>query len=182
MSESAKRIGRREVYQGRIFTVAEDTIRFPNGKETTWDLLLHSGAAAVVPIDDDGNIVLVEQYRCVADENILEIPAGKLEKDEEPSICAARELEEETGYKAKKLIYVSSIYSAVGFSDEVIQIYAAIGLETGVQNLDENEYVIVKKYTMKEVIDMILNGKIKDSKTIAGIFMVKEMMENGQIK
>lgn len=181
MSNSAKRVKRRELYKGRVFTLAEDTIRFPNGTEAKWDILLHSGAAAVVPIDNEGKIILVEQYRGVADKNILEIPAGKLEEGEEPSICAARELEEETGYKPKKLKFICSIYSAVGFSDEIIQIYAAVGLDKGVQNLDTDEYVTIRKYTIQEIVEMILNGKIKDSKTIAAIFTVKEMISNGEI-
>lgn len=179
--EKAKRINRREVYKGKIFTVAEDTIQFPNGTTATWDVILHDGATAVVPIDNEGKIVLVEQYRCVEDGLILEIPAGKLEKGEEPFSCALRELEEETGYKAKKLIPVCQIYSAVGFSDEIIQIYAAIGLEPGVQNLDDDEYVDIKKYTIQEIINMILEGKIKDSKTISAVFAVKEMIEQGKI-
>jgi hypothetical protein len=96
LGQAAKRINRDVVYKGKIFTVAQDTIRFPDGKEAKWDVLLHSGATAIVPIDNNGNIVLVEQYRCIEDGNILEIPAGKLEKGEEPYLCAARELEEET--------------------------------------------------------------------------------------
>lgn len=176
MSESARRIDRKEVFKGKIFTVAEDTIEFPNGKQAKWDVLLHDGAAAIVPIDNDGMVVLVEQYRCVEDGLILEIPAGKLEKDEDPSLCAIRELEEETGYKAKKLIPIGSIYSAVGFSDEEIKLFVAEGLEPGKVNLDPDEYVNVKKFTLQEVIDMILNGQIKDSKTIAAVFKVKEMV------
>lgn len=182
MYKNAKRINRQEVYKGKIFTVAEDTIQFPNGKEAKWDVLLHSGATAVVPIDEDGNIVLVEQYRCVEDGPILEIPAGKLEEGEDPATCASRELEEETGYKAKQLIPISSIYSAVGFSDEIIQIFAAIGLDKGVQNLDEDEYVTIKKYTMDEVVDMIIGGEIKDSKTVSSILTVKEMILRGIIQ
>lgn len=181
MNQTAKRINRKIIYEGKIFTVAEDTIRFPDGKEAKWDVLLHSGATAVVPIDNEGNIILVEQYRCIEDGNILEIPAGKLEKGEDPIICAARELEEETGYKAKRLIPVCKIYSAVGFSDEAIRIYAAVGLEPGKQNLDEDEYVEIKKFSIQEIIDMIFQGKIKDSKTIAAVFAVKEMLENGKI-
>lgn len=178
MTESAKRINRKTVFKGKIFTVAEDTIAFPNGTTAKWDVLLHDGAAAIVPIDHDGKIVLVEQYRCVADGMILEIPAGKLEKGEDPAICAARELEEETGYKSKAVERIGSIYSAVGFSDEVVELFVAKGLEPGVMNLDEDEYVNVKKYTLQEVIDMILSGKIKDSKTISAIFIVKEMVQN----
>ena len=182
MSKSGKRIKRKEVFKGKVFTVAEDTIEFPNGTQTKWDVLLHDGAAAVVPIDQDGKIILVEQYRCVEDGLILEIPAGKLEKGEDPALCAARELEEETGYKAREIIRVGSIYSAVGFSDEVVEIFLAGGLEKGQINLDEDEYVNVKKYTLEEVVDKILKGDIKDSKTISAIFTVREMIESGMVK
>lgn len=181
MSKSAKRIRREKVFKGKIFTVAQDTIEFPNGTQAKWDVLLHHGAAAVVPIDNEGNIILVEQYRCVEDGQILEIPAGKLEPGEDPMVCAARELEEETGYKARLLMPVCSIYSAVGFSDEIIHIYVTKGLEKGQINLDEDEYVTIKKYTLEEVINKILNGEIKDSKTIAAIFTVKEMMLQGKL-
>ena len=182
MSKSAKRIHREKVFKGKIFTVAEDTIQFANGTQAKWDVLLHDGAAAVVPIDNDGNIILVEQYRCVEDGDVLEIPAGKLEAGEDPAICAARELEEETGYKARGLTLVSSIYSAVGFSDEIVHIYVTNGLEKGQINLDEDEYVAVKKYTLNEVINKILNGEIKDSKTVAAIFTVKEMILQGKLQ
>lgn len=175
MSKSAKRINRKELYKGKIFTVAEDTIQFPNGSTTKWDVLLHDGAAAVVPVTDQGQIILVEQYRCVADQGILEIPAGKLDPGEDPAVCAARELEEETGYKAREIKALGSIYSAVGFSDEVVELFVAKGLEEGTMNLDQDEYVKVRKYSLETVIDMIISGQIKDSKTISAIFMYKEI-------
>jgi len=182
MSLKAKRINREEVYKGKVFTVAEDTIQFQNGKQTKWDVLLHDGAAAVVPINHKGNIILVEQYRCVEDGEILEIPAGKLDKGEDPFTCAARELEEETGYKATNITPVGSIYSAVGFSDEIIHIYLATELKKGQMNLDEDEYLNVKEFTLDCVINKILNGEIKDSKTIAAVFMVKEMILKGTLE
>lgn len=182
MDLQTKRISRKKVFKGKVFTVAEDTIQFPNGTQTKWDVLLHDGAAAVVPIDNEGNIILVEQYRCVKDGQVLEIPAGKLDPGEDPQVCAARELEEETGYKAKTLVLVGSIYSAVGFSDEEVYIYVANGLEKGKLNLDEDEYVTIKKHTMEQVVKKILNGEIKDSKTVAAILTVKEMMLQGKIK
>lgn len=182
MESKTKRIDRKKVFKGKVFTVAEDTIQFPNGTQAKWDVLLHDGAAAVVPIDDDGNIILVEQYRCVEDGQVLEIPAGKLDQGEDTMVCAARELEEETGYKPRTLMPVCSIYSAVGFSDEIVYIYVANGLEKGQINLDEDEYVNIKKYTMDQVINKILNGEIKDSKTISAIFTVKEMILQGKLK
>lgn len=177
MNESGKRIKRKELYTGKIFTVAEDTIQFPNGSTTKWDVLLHDGAAAVVPVTEDGKIILVEQYRCVADQMILEIPAGKLDGGEDPALCAARELEEETGYKASEIEPLGSIYSAVGFSDEEVKVFVARGLAEGRMNLDEDEYVNVKKYPLDTVVNMIMSGQIKDSKTISAIFMFKELTQ-----
>lgn len=180
MNKSGKRINRKKLYEGKIFTLAEDTIEFPNGNKTKWDVILHDGAAAIVPIDEEGNIILVEQYRCVEDGPILEIPAGKLEKDEDPLLCAARELEEETGYKANKITPLGSIYSAVGFSDEEVRLYLAEELEDGIMNLDEDEYVKVLKFRLDEVIDMIVEDKIRDSKTVAAVLKAKEIIKRNK--
>ena len=117
---ASKRIGRKEIYKGKIFTVVEDTIQFENGDEAKWDLVLHNGACAIVPLMDDGRVILVRQYRNAEDGLVLEIPAGKLEPNEDPLICAKRELEEETGMKAKCMDKICEMYSAIGFSDEKI--------------------------------------------------------------
>lgn len=181
MNEGMKRISREKVFSGKIFDVAEDTIRLPNGQITKWDMLLHDGAAAVVPIDNNGKIVLVEQYRGVEDGKVLEIPAGKLDENEDPKQCAVRELEEETGYKAKNIEFLFSIYSAVGFSDEIVEIYIAHGLDKGEINLDPDEYVNVKKYTLEDLVNMIIKGEIKDSKTISAVLLTNELVRSGEI-
>lgn len=173
---SAKRIDRKEIYKGKIFTVAEDTIEFENGKIAKWDLVLHSGAAAIVPITEDGEVILVRQYRNAEDGEVLEIPAGKLEKGEDPFECAKRELEEEVGYKSDNIQKICSMYSAVGFSDEKLYLYMAKDLVVGEQKLDEDEYIEVEKYPIRKAVKMIFTGEIKDSKTIVGLLAVNEIL------
>lgn len=173
---SAKRIDRKEVYKGKIFTVAEDTIEFEDGKIAKWDLVLHNGAAAIVPLTEDGDVILVKQFRNAEDGEVLEIPAGKLEKGEDPFECAKRELEEEVGYKSNNIQKICSMYSAVGFSDEKLHLYIATDLIPGKQSLDEDEYIQIEKYPLKEAVKMIFTGEIKDSKTIVGLLAVNEML------
>lgn len=173
---STKRIDREEVYKGKIFTVAEDTIEFEDGKIAKWDLVLHNGAAAIVPVTEDGEVVLVRQYRNAENGEVLEIPAGKLEKGEDPFECAKRELEEEIGCKSDNIQKICSMYSAVGFSDEKLHLYIARDLMVGKQNLDEDEYIQIERYSLKEAVRMIFSGEIKDSKTIVGLLSVNEML------
>lgn len=161
------------VYQGpRTHLVVQD-IAMPDGSVAKWDMIRHSGAAAVVPVDQDGKIIMTRQYRSSIDGESLEIPAGVLDiKDgvkEDPQHCAARELEEETGYYADKLDYLLSYCSSIGICDEVIHIYAATDLKRSVQKLDEGEYIEIERYTVQELIDMIACGELMDGKTIAGI-------------
>lgn len=171
-----QRIDRQEMYKGKIFTVVEDTIQFENGTTAKWDLVLHNGAAAIVPITEDGQVILVKQYRNAENGNVLEIPAGKLEKGEDPYECAKRELEEEIGYKSDNVQKVCAMYTAVGFSDEKLHLYVAKDLVMGKQNLDEDEYIQIEKYPLQEAIKMIFAGEIKDSKTIVGLLSVNEML------
>ena len=134
----------REIYKGRIISLVKDTILLPNGKTAEREIILHNGAAAIVPVDDEGNILFVRQYRQPIQDELLEIPAGLLENGEDPLDCAKRELEEETGYNALEYLHICSMYTAVGFSTEIIHIYLARGLYEGKQNLDEDEFVNVE--------------------------------------
>lgn len=178
MNIECKTISREEIYKGKIISLVKDTITLPNGKTAIREVILHNGASAIVPIDDEGNILLVRQYRQPIQKELLEIPAGLLEKGEEPLECAKRELEEETGYKAKEFSHLCSMYSAVGFSTEKIHIFLATGLYEGKQSLDEDEFVNVEKYSLDEAIDMILDGRIEDGKTVSGILAAKKLMDN----
>ncbi|MBQ4282522.1 MAG: NUDIX hydrolase [Lachnospira sp.] len=167
--EHIKRIKRELKYKGTLLHMYADTIRTPDGHEAQWDFLDHKGAAAVVPVLDDGRILLVRQYRNALDRETLEIPAGGLEPNEPTIDAAARELEEETGYFSGNLTKLVSVVTAVAFCNEVVDVYLARNLTKTQQHLDEDEYIDVEAYTPQEIADMIYAGKIQDSKTVAAI-------------
>lgn len=170
MSEEFKRLSRDLVYKGSIIDYYMDTVQVPNGNIVKWDFIGHKGAAAVVPVTDDGKILMVRQYRNALDRYTLEVPAGGLNGAEEPTqIAAGRELEEETGYRTKQLEFLISIYTTVAFCNEKIDIYVARNLIKSHQNLDEDEFINVEAYGIDELIQMIYDGKIQDSKTISAI-------------
>ncbi len=166
-------VSSRTIYEGKIFTIKQDEIVLENGKTATRDILEHNGACAMLPIDEDGKIILVRQYRHPIKQTILELPAGKLEVGEDPEECAIRELEEEIGYKSNDFSFMFKTDIAVGYSSEVIYIYLAKGLEATGQKLDEDEFLEIEKYSVDEVMSMIKSGEITDSKTIAGVLYYK---------
>ncbi len=170
MSGEIKRTGRKLIYQGAILSVYKDHMEFPNGGTAEWDFIQHDGAAAVVPVMEDGRILMVRQFRNALDRETLEIPAGKLDAADEPGLaCSRRELEEETGYRSENLEWLLTLRTTVAFCNEKIEIYVARDLIPSHQRLDEGEYVDVKAYTMEELKEMIFTGKIEDSKTIAAL-------------
>lgn len=170
MSNEIKRTGRDLAYEGVILKVYKDHMSFANGNTADWDFIHHDGAAAVVPVMDDGRILMVRQYRNALERMTLEIPAGKLDDPKEAGIiCAMRELEEETGYRSDELEWLVTIRTTVAFCDEKVDIFVAKNLIPSKQHLDEDEYVDVKAYTLQELKDMIFTGKIEDSKTMAAI-------------
>jgi ADP-ribose diphosphatase len=159
----------RHIYKGKIVTLNVDTITLPNGVTVDLEVVRHPGASAVVPLKEDGTVVLIRQFRHAAGGFIYEIPAGKLSPGEEPLACAARELEEEIGYRAGSFNLLSSIFTAPGFTDEVIHIYKATGLTKGRQQLDRDEVLEVVEMSLHEAIEMIRTGAIHDAKTIVGL-------------
>ncbi len=170
MSDEIKRTGRKLIYKGTILSVYKDYMEFPDGSTAEWDFIHHDGAAAVVPVMEDGRILMVRQYRNALDRETLEIPAGKLDSPDEPGLdCSRRELEEETGYRSEKLEWLLTLRTTIAFCNEKIEIYVAKDLIPSHQHLDEGEYVDVKAYTMEELKEMIFTGKIEDSKTIAAL-------------
>ena len=162
----------KNIYSGKVVTLNIDTVTLPNGVTIDLEVVRHPGAAAVVPLKDNGTVVLIKQFRHAADGFIYEIPAGKLHPGEDPKHCAARELEEEIGYQAGKLELLSSIFTAPGFTDEVIHIYKATELAKGRQNLDRDEVLEIVEVSLQEAIDMIRVGRIRDAKTMVGLQMV----------
>lgn len=166
------RLDRQLKYRGNILNIYEDTV-LANGHMAHWDFIHHDGAAAVLPVADDGKILMVRQYRNALDSFTLEIPAGKLDDPEEPKVeCAFRELEEETGYRVEspeKLEYLMSLNTTVAFCDEAIDIFVAHSLIPSSQNLDEDEVIQVEARELGELEHMIYAGEITDGKTIAAI-------------
>ncbi|MCR5650508.1 MAG: NUDIX hydrolase [Lachnospiraceae bacterium] len=163
-------IKRDVVDKTRVFDYCKDTLRLPDGRTTVYETLLHKGAAAVVPVLDDGRILLVRQYRHAIGRTALEIPAGGRDSVDEPFInAAARELEEETGYRSDDLEPLISIVTAIAYCNEVIEVFVAKNLKPSNQNLDPDEFIEVEAFSREELSDMIFEGKIQDSKTIAAL-------------
>lgn len=168
--EEYKRLERTLIAKGAIIDYYQDTMQIPNGHVAKWDLIDHKGAAAVVAVRGDGKLLMVRQYRNALERETLEIPAGGLNGREEPTIeAAARELEEETGYLCDELELLNSIYTTVAFCNEKIDIYLARDLRPGRQHLDEDELLNVEAWALGDLMQMIFEGKIQDSKTICGI-------------
>ena len=176
MEIKMKRINRELMYKGSILDVYKDTMQLADGKTEEWDYVAHrKGAAAVLPVLPDGRILMVHQYRNALDRETLEIPAGSRDSvDEDTKVCAARELEEETGYRSDKISLLLSLRTTVAFCNEFIDVYLAEDLKPGKQHLDEDEFVTVKAYDLDELISMILDGTIEDSKTVSAILAYKE--------
>ncbi len=168
-----KRIDRKLEFEGRIVKFYSDTIQLPDGNTAVWDFIEHKGAAAIVPVNPDGDLVMVRQYRNAPEQYTLEIPAGGLNAGEDMAVCAARELEEETGFKAGKVEHLLDLYTTVAFCNEKIGIYYTEELIPSKQHLDEGEYLNVEVHPLEELVELILSGKIIDAKTIAAILAYK---------
>ncbi len=174
MAEKYNRVKRELIHKGQIIDIYKDYVEIPNGTVAQWDFIGHKGAAAVVPVTEDGKILMVKQYRNAIDRFTIEIPAGGLDSVEEPmKDCAARELEEETGYKSNNLEILISLRTAVAFCNERIDVFVAKDLIKTSQNLDEDEFVDVEAYEIEDLCTMIYDGTIQDSKTIASLLAYK---------
>lgn len=171
MKEHVQRISRELLRHGAILDIYKDTMRLPDGKIEEWDFLDHRmGAAAVLPVLEDGRIIMVRQYRNAIERETLEIPAGSRDSKTEPTIeCAKRELAEETGYQSDDLSFLLSLKTTVAFCDEFIDVYLAKDLHPGMQHLDEGEAIDVEIYTLEELLQMIYSGKLQDAKTVSAI-------------
>jgi ADP-ribose pyrophosphatase len=159
----------RRIFKGRVVTLDIDTVTLPNGATIELEMIHHPGAAAVVPMKEDGTVILIRQYRHAAGGYIYEIPAGKLHPGEDPKLCAARELQEEIGYRADSLELLTSILTAPGFTDEVIHIYKGTGLTKGKQDLDHDEVIEIVELPLEKALAQIIDGTIRDGKTIVGL-------------
>lgn len=165
----------RGIFSGKIITVHHDTITLPDGKETMREVVEHPGGVAVVALTDDNEILLVRQFRYPYKEIVYEIPAGKLEKGEDPLEAGIREFHEECGASAESFEWLGEIYPTPGYTSEIIRLYCATGLKFGDQKLDDDEYLDVLKVPFNECVKRIMSGEIKDAKTIIGILKLKEL-------
>ena len=157
-------------FDGKLIQVTYDVAEV-NGKEAWREVVHHPGASAVVAIDENNRIIMEKQFRYALNDYLLEIPAGKLDKGEDPLVCAKRELEEETGIIASEWISLGTIATSPGFCNEVIHLYVAKGLSKGEIHWDEDEYVEVERYTFDELLQRIKEEKIKDSKSLSALLL-----------
>lgn len=162
------------LFRGKVFDLQVDQIQYNSGNAGIREIAIHPGGAVVVPVKEDGKIVMVSQYRYPIKKKLLELPAGKLEKGEDPFLAAARELEEETGYTSNNIIKLGAIYTTPGFCTEILHIYLAKNLVAGNHNREEGEYGMeIHEYTMKEIEEKIAGGELVDAKSLSGILMAK---------
>lgn len=176
MNFEEKTISSEPIYNGKIINVRKDTVQLPNGKTALRELIAHPGGVGVIAVDENKDVFMVTQYRIAAKSDMLEIPAGKMEYGEDPLECGSRELIEETGYKAKNFIHLGEYYATPGYCEEKLNIYLAQGLEFVGQNLDEGEFLNVKKYSLDELYKMVMDNKIYDAKTAIAILKAKALL------
>lgn len=170
-------INTEDIYSGKVFDVKKHTVELINGDTVTREQILHNGGVAVVAIDNDGMVFMVRQYRFGAGVETLEIPAGKLEKNEDPYEAGMRELREETGYKTDRLISLGEFLPTPAYCSEKIYLYLADNLEHCGQELDDDEFLSVEKYPLDKLYEMILNNEITDGKTIIALLKAKAILK-----
>ncbi|MEO6908177.1 MAG: NUDIX hydrolase [Abditibacteriaceae bacterium] len=161
------------LYKGRVINLRKDEVRLSNGHITQREIVEHHGAICVVPVLDDGKIMMVRQFRKPAEQALLELPAGSLEIDEDPLFCAHRELVEECGLKATQMTPLFQCYLAPGYSSEYMYGFVARGLEKVAAQPEADEILELESYSLLELLPMIVDGRIRDAKTICGVLMLQ---------
>jgi ADP-ribose pyrophosphatase len=164
-----KTLSSETIYNGKIINVQLDEVELPNGKTSKRELVYHPGAVAVIALTKEGRMLMVRQFRKPLERSIVEVPAGKLEKGENPEECARRELEEETGYRSENMSHVASFYTSPGFSDELIHLYFTDELTEGQQNTDDDEFVELMAVTLEEALELVRQKEIYDAKTVYAV-------------
>jgi ADP-ribose pyrophosphatase len=164
------------IYQGRVFGVRCDTVSLPNGKSVELDIVEHPGAVTMVPVDDQGNLWFVRQYRHAGGVELLELPAGSLEPGEPPEDCAYREVREEIGMAAGHIKKIGEFYMAPGYSTEFLQIYLATDLRPAPLPADDDEFLTVEAIPIRQVFAMVEAGQIHDCKTLASLYLARPIL------
>lgn len=176
MSIEEKTLKSERIYEGKIINLRVDTVELPHKKYSKREIVEHPGAVSILALTKDEKIILVRQFRKPVEEFLLEVPAGKIESNEDPGDCAFRELKEETGYIAANIKKILEFYTTPGFCNEVMHLYLARNLQEGIANPDEDEYIEAVYLSLEEAMDKIKNGEIKDSKTIVAIMAYKNLI------
>ena len=171
-----KQIESKTVYEGLVVKIRSDIAELQNGNTARREVVVHPGGVGIVAVTEDYKVLMVRQYRYPMEEELLEIPAGKLGEGEDPFECAVRELSEETGYTAGKYADLGAIYPSPGFCKETLYLYLALDLRPGEMHLDENELLSVERIDIDELIDKAMSNQLKDAKSIIGVMKAKEYL------
>ena len=178
MNFEEKTLKENVIYEGRIITLHVDDIELPDGSKAIREVVEHSGGVCVVAVDDEINIYMVRQFRYAIGRAVLEIPAGKLEKGEDPLEAAKRELSEETGFTAEKWLSLGEMYPTPGYCSEKLYVYLARNLAAGEAHLDDGEILTAEKMKLSDVVKMIMDCKISDAKTVFGVLKADKLLND----
>ncbi|MEW6240079.1 MAG: NUDIX hydrolase [Chloroflexota bacterium] len=163
--------------KGRAFAIRRDWLKAPDGRETKFDIIEHGGSVVLIPVDADGNLLFVRQYRHAAAKDLLELPAGTLDEGEDPLVCAAREMREETGFAAGKLEKIGEFFLAPGYSTEFMIVYLATDLRHDPLEADADEFLSVEKIPLAEAIQMAERGEVPDAKSLAALLLARKHLQ-----
>ena len=177
MEHSEKFLSEKILYEGKVINLKILDTELENGERAKREIVEHPGGVLVISIDENKDVLMVKQYRVPFGRMLLEAPAGKLDKGEDTSVAAARELREETGLIADKMVFMGNFYPTVGVCDENLRMYLATGLTQGEDDPDEDEFINVEKIHIDKLVDMIMNNEIKDGKTIAAVLKAKILLD-----
>lgn len=171
-----KKLSSKQIFDGVVVKLFVDEVELPDGKKSVREIVRHPGAVCVVPVTDEGEVIMVRQFRYAFDQVLLEVPAGKLEPNEDPLDAVKRELEEESGVVAEHVEHIGEIFTTVAIFDEKIQVYLATGLTYKNAHPDDGEFLEVVKIPLKELVQMVMDGKIRDSKTQIAILKADKIL------
>lgn len=181
MELTEKPLKQEYIFKGKIVNLRVDEALLPNGKTARREVVEHNGGVMIAPLDSEDNLYFVKQFRYPYAEIVTELPAGKLEKGEDPFEAGVRELKEETGAVAEKIVSLGKLYPSPGYCGEIIHLYLATGLSFGRQNPDEDEFLEVFKIPLEKAVQMVMNGELPDSKTQTAVLKIYIMKKEGRI-